>query len=208
MQDEAKLKDAKAKLKILQPKLNPRCSKQGGAKDPLIRTESMILLSRPIMGYRLFQRTLKGCEDSWAGARLWDDGKATKAAAQKEIFHWSTDAQTTFAEVCIAVTALPIPLETDASSKGLATVLLQGHPWLFGAKLFQKEANKDLCMKRSLWNAEQFKWASKFVGYDFEIHYRHGKENTVADALSSKETFAAMTILQFEDLEERGEAGC
>ncbi|KAJ0585747.1 putative nucleotidyltransferase, Ribonuclease H [Helianthus annuus] len=31
---------------------------------------------------------------------------------------------------------------------------------------------------------EQHKWASKLIGYDFEIYYKPGKENHVADALS------------------------
>ena len=35
-------------------------------------------------------------------------------------------------------------------------------------------------------NLLQQKWISKLLGYDYTIVYRKGKDNTVADALSSK----------------------
>ncbi|WVY89063.1 hypothetical protein V8G54_037985 (chloroplast) [Vigna mungo] len=38
---------------------------------------------------------------------------------------------------------------------------------------------------------EQFKWASKLIGYDFEIHFRPGKENQVVDVLSRRDYFMA-----------------
>ena len=33
---------------------------------------------------------------------------------------------------------------------------------------------------------EQQKWVTKMLGYDFEIIYKKGKQNVVADALSRK----------------------
>jgi hypothetical protein len=33
---------------------------------------------------------------------------------------------------------------------------------------------------------EQKKWVTKMLGYDFEIIYKKGKKNVVADALSRK----------------------
>ena len=33
----------------------------------------------------------------------------------------------------------------------------------------------------------QQKWIAKLIGYDYEITYKHGKENLVADALSERE---------------------
>ena len=42
---------------------------------------------------------------------------------------------------------------------------------------------------------EQFKWASKLIGLDFDIKYRPGKENMVADALS-RQVFFNISVLQ------------
>ncbi|WVY97031.1 hypothetical protein V8G54_029182 [Vigna mungo] len=43
---------------------------------------------------------------------------------------------------------------------------------------------------------EQFKWASKLIGFDFEIRFRPGKDNTVVDALSRKSYFMPISVLQ------------
>ncbi|WVZ19621.1 hypothetical protein V8G54_006943 [Vigna mungo] len=43
---------------------------------------------------------------------------------------------------------------------------------------------------------EQFKWASKLIGFDFEIRFRPGKDNIVADALSRKSYFMPISVLQ------------
>ena len=34
---------------------------------------------------------------------------------------------------------------------------------------------------------EQKKWVTKMLGYDFEIIYKKGKQNVIADALSRKD---------------------
>lgn len=43
-------------------------------------------------------------------------------------------------------------------------------------------------------NPEQHKWAAKLLVYDFEIYYKPGKENRVADALSRVETLQVFTL--------------
>lgn len=53
--------------------------------------------------------------------------------------------------------------------------------------------------EQRLFNEEQFKWATKLIGYDFEIQYRPGKENSAADALSRRVTFAAVSVVQMDD---------
>jgi hypothetical protein len=40
--------------------------------------------------------------------------------------------------------------------------------------------------KQCISSLEQQKWATKLFGYDYEIIYKKGKDNVVADALSKK----------------------
>ena len=46
---------------------------------------------------------------------------------------------------------------------------------------------------------EQFKWATKLIGYDFDIQYRPGKENIEADALSRQFSLSAISLVQEEE---------
>jgi hypothetical protein len=42
-------------------------------------------------------------------------------------------------------------------------------------------------LEQRLSSQEKQKWVTKILGYDFEIVYKKGKQNVVADALSRKE---------------------
>ena len=42
-------------------------------------------------------------------------------------------------------------------------------------------------LEEILYSKEQQKWVTKMLGYDFEIIYKKGKKNVVADALSRKD---------------------
>jgi hypothetical protein len=62
-----------------------------------------------------------------------------------------------------------------------------------------------ICLKyfleQRLSSEEQQKWVTKMLGYDFEIIYKKGKQNIVADALSIKDEdvedfLCAISIIQ------------
>ena len=46
---------------------------------------------------------------------------------------------------------------------------------------------------------DQQKWISNLLGYDFVMKYKPGKQNNVANALSQKMYFSAISSVQFFD---------
>lgn len=58
--------------------------------------------------------------------------------------------------------------------------------YLLGHKFVIKTDQKNLksLLDQSLQTPEQQAWLHKFMGYDFKIEYKHGKDNVAADALS------------------------
>jgi hypothetical protein len=42
-------------------------------------------------------------------------------------------------------------------------------------------------LEQRLFSKEQQKWVTKMLGYNFQIIYKKGRQNMVADALSRKE---------------------
>jgi hypothetical protein len=63
------------------------------------------------------------------------------------------------------------------------------HPYLIG-RHFKVKTNHDSLkyfLEQRLSSEEQQKWVTKILGYDFEIVYKKGKQNVVADALSRKD---------------------
>ncbi|XP_019416449.1 PREDICTED: uncharacterized protein LOC109327750 [Lupinus angustifolius] len=55
--------------------------------------------------------------------------------------------------------------------------------------------------EQRLFSEEQFKWAVKLIGLDFEIQFKPGRENTVADALSRKAYYSALSVINVGDAE-------
>jgi len=58
-------------------------------------------------------------------------------------------------------------------------------------------------LEQRLSSEEQQKWVTKILGYDFEIIYKKGKQNVVADALSRKDEdvealLCAISIIQLD----------
>jgi len=53
--------------------------------------------------------------------------------------------------------------------------------------------------EQRLISEEQFKWATKLIGYDFDIRYRPRKENIEVDAISRQFSFSAISLVQEEE---------
>jgi hypothetical protein len=67
--------------------------------------------------------------------------------------------------------------------------LKKWHPYLIGRHFKVKIDHDSLkyLLEQRLSSEEQQKWVTKILGYDFEIIYKKGKQNVVADALSRKD---------------------
>ena len=112
----------------------------------------------------------------------------------------------------------PFQLETDASGKGVGAILMQeGRPIAYMSQKLSETAQRKSVYKRELmaivlaiekWchlidqeslkylldqrvaEEGQQKWLTKLLGYNFEIKYKVGTANRVADALSQKSHFS------------------
>ena len=58
-------------------------------------------------------------------------------------------------------------------------------------------------------NMRQCRWMEYLEGYDFTLHYHHGKENVVADALNQKSqgVMASIASREWQMLETMGKFG-
>ncbi|KAL4582831.1 hypothetical protein LXL04_007392 [Taraxacum kok-saghyz] len=68
--------------------------------------------------------------------------------------------------------------------------------YLIGHKfrIFTDQRSLKHLLSQVVQTPEQYKWATKLLDYDFEIIYKRGKENTVADALSRVELPQLLSI--------------
>ena len=87
--------------------------------------------------------------------------------------------------------------------------LKKWRPYLMG-RHFKVNTDHDSLknfLKQRLSSEEQKKWVTKMLGYDFEIIYKKGKKNVVADALSRKDEdvealLCAISIIQLDWINE------
>jgi hypothetical protein len=71
----------------------------------------------------------------------------------------------------------------------ILNVMKQWRPYLIGRN-FKVKTNHDSLiyfLEQRLSSEEKQKWVAKMLGYDFEIIFKKGKKNVVADALSRKD---------------------
>lgn len=54
-------------------------------------------------------------------------------------------------------------------------------------RVFTNQCSLKHLLTQVIQTPEQHKWAAKLLGYDFEVFYKPGKDNHVADALSRQE---------------------
>lgn len=95
--------------------------------------------------------------------------------------------------------------------KEFMAVLLAIQKWkhyIQGTHFIIRTDQQSICylMEQKITNALQQRWISKLLGLDYEIRYKRGAENKVADALSRKDCsaneFHAITVVKPKWLEE------
>lgn len=71
----------------------------------------------------------------------------------------------------------------------LVSAVQKWRPYLLGQSFVVKTDHQSLkfLLDQRVGTPMQQKWVTKLMGYDFMVEYKKGKENVVADALSSKE---------------------
>lgn len=73
---------------------------------------------------------------------------------------------------------------------GLVTTVKQWRPYLWGRPFIIRSDHYSLkyILDQRLSTIPQHQWVSKLLGYDFQVEYKPGKRNMVADALSRRDT--------------------
>nr|GEW56293.1 hypothetical protein [Tanacetum cinerariifolium] len=114
------------------------------------------------------------------------------ALTKKYAFKWNPSAELAYhklKEAMIKALVLALPnfeqefvVETDASGKEIGAVLCQnGHPIAYWSKTLSAKHQALLTYEKEFLGVV---WLSKLLGHDYEIVYKKGSENIVADALS------------------------
>lgn len=83
--------------------------------------------------------------------------------------------------------SLKLSLSTYAKEMlAIIQVIWASRPYLLGCKFYIQTDQQRLkyLLKQRIATAEQQKWVSKLLKYDYEILYKLGQENAIVDALS------------------------
>jgi hypothetical protein len=128
---------------------------------------------------------------------------------KNDSFRWTPAVEQAFEELKRAMASGPVLAlpdfsqqfiaECDASGLGLGAVLMQGdRPIAFSSQALHGKnmalsTHEKKCWLKAVqkWRPHLFvrkdqKWLVKLLGFDFQIHYKKGKEHSVADALSRR----------------------
>ena len=76
-------------------------------------------------------------------------------------------------------------------------------PYLLGRKFYIKTDQRSLkfFLDQRVATSEQQKWVAKLLGYDYEIIFRSGRENSTADALSRRQESPLLAALHFSEVD-------
>lgn len=82
-------------------------------------------------------------------------------------------------------------MQLSTYEKELLALILATKKWsqyLLGRKFIIKTDHQlpKYLLDQRLTNSVQHKWLNKLMGFDYLVHYKPGKENTIADCLSRR----------------------
>ncbi|GJV94754.1 hypothetical protein Tco_1546331 [Tanacetum coccineum] len=98
---------------------------------------------------------------------------------KRENFHWNEEATCGFKSLQEAMTQIPVLALPDFNKNG-DDICLDDVSYQNGSRSLK------YLLEQRLVAGEYQKWLTKLMGYDFEIQYRPGKENSAADTLSKR----------------------
>ncbi|KAL8113758.1 hypothetical protein AgCh_020885 [Apium graveolens] len=125
---------------------------------------------------------------------------------RKNSFTWTRESMAAFEHLKRAMTTTPVlalpnfekdfSVECDASDYGMGAELIalsqairHWRPYLWGRKFIIRTDHFSLkyLLDQRISTSPQQHWISKLLGYDFQVEYKAGRENRVADALSRRD---------------------
>ncbi|WVZ15409.1 hypothetical protein V8G54_012975 [Vigna mungo] len=117
-----------------------------------------------------------------------------------------TDAPPTFISQALSEKAKA----RSVYERELMAIVLAVQKWrqyLLGHHFIIRTDQKSLrfLLEKRVLTGDQLKWVTKLMGYDFEIQYKPGADNRVADALSRVMTYSSISVITNSDLIELAE---